>query len=108
MSCPVEVIKEVGATEDMRYGKCTITVNTATQVNASVTGLNHGVVLRVPGASDPVPNTGIVWVGDENIVAGSVGFPMAPGSSLTLGVDDLDELYVTSNVASQVVYWIGV
>jgi len=107
MANPVEVTKDVGAAKDLRYGVTTITVNTATVIAPKVLGLRHGVLLRTPGTADPTPNTEPVWIGDSKVTI-ATGFPMLPGSSLSIDIDDLDELYGISNTANQVVQYIGV
>ena len=107
MSNPTQVVKDVGPTKDVRYGRTTVTANTATAISTKVTGLKHGVLIRCPGTADPGPNTQPVWIGDEKVTS-SVGFTMLPGTSMSIDIDNLTELFATSNVSAQVVEWIGV
>lgn len=107
MANPVEITKDVGPSKNLRFGVTTITANTPTAIDSKVLGLGHGVLIRCPGTSDPTPNTQPVWIGGENVTA-TTGFPLLPGSSLSIDIDDLDKIYGTSNTANQVVHYIGV
>lgn len=73
--------------------------------------LVFGLVLRTPGRDDPVTNSAPIWVGGSNVTAdsdpGTGGFPLVPGASLSLSVEDAKHLYFISTVADQSIMWIG-
>lgn len=89
-----------------------VTVGTAiVQFSAIMPKLVFGLVLRTPGRDDPVTNTAPIWVGGSNVTADSDidtgGFPLLPGASLSLSVEDAEHLYFISTVADQSIMWIG-
>jgi hypothetical protein len=85
---------------------------TAVEVNPFGFRFTKGILLRVPGTLDPVPNTTTIWVGNANVTAGTNietgGFPLVPGSSLYLPVEFVQGLYAISDAADQKLAWLGV
>ena len=59
-----------------------------------------------------VTNAGIIYVGNNDVTAGTTGatdgFPLSGGDSVFIEVSDPSELYVIASVATQVLYWLGV
>jgi hypothetical protein len=111
----VEVIKESSASSDLRFGH-QVAANAALseppiQLTPNSIMLNRGVLIRCPGAKDPVPNLYPVWVGFKGVTPDSNpdtgGMPVVPGSSLFLPVDDPSELYIISTNADQEAAWLG-
>lgn len=104
----VNIGKDVAPVSDLINGH--IVVGTAAvQLTLSIR-VSRGVLLRCPGAEDPVPNTDPVWVGRANVTADSSatgGTPILPGGSLFIPVDDPGGVYVISTAPGQDVSWIG-
>ncbi len=69
------------------------------------TEANRGVLIRCPGRLDPVPNTGIVYVGRSAASVLAHGLPLAPGESITLPVDDPSSLFIVATAEGQDVAW---
>jgi hypothetical protein len=71
-----------------------------------------GVLIRTPGTDDPIANANTVWVGSDKITGDSDiqtgGFPLPPGSSIVLDVDDVSKVWCVAEAASHDVAWIGV
>jgi hypothetical protein len=85
---------------------------TRVQISEIAQPLMTGLLLRMPGNEDVVPNTATVWIGGSNVTANNHattgGFPMPPGSSLEVSVEDFDDLYFISTANDQDVAWIGI
>lgn len=84
---------------------------TAVLVNPFEFRFMKGVILYVPSQLDPVPNTAPIWIGNEGVTADLLetgGFPLVPGSQITLPTDYLKGLYAVSTTADQHLLWIGV
>lgn len=67
-----------------------------------------GILLKAPGSSDDTPNTASVFIGHANITADQAstgGFPLAPGESLTLPIDQTSGLYAIATDTSQKLNW---
>lgn len=88
-----------------QYGQTDVGLAAAKIIEGKVR-FAKGVLLRSPGSNDPTPNTDIIWVGRANVTT-STGMPLAPGESLTLPVDNGDDLYAISTTASQRLAWLG-
>lgn len=71
-----------------------------------------GIQLYAPGSSDATPNTATIWLGNSGVTYNQAietgGFPLVPGSSLFLPLEFVDDLYVISASASQILTWLGV
>jgi len=71
-----------------------------------------GVLLRAPGADDPVPNTAPIWIGSSAVTAdsdpGTGGIPILPGESFSLPIDNPTDAWVVSTAADQDLAWLGV
>jgi len=65
-----------------------------------------GVILRAAGDNDPVSNVAPVWIGDADVTV-NTGIPLAPGETLTLPIENCDELYAISTSANQSIAWMG-
>ena len=85
---------------------------TAVKVNPFGFKFVKGIQLYAPGSSDATPNTATVWLGNIGVTADQAietgGFPLVPGSSLMLPAEFVDNLYVISGSASQILTWLGV
>jgi hypothetical protein len=85
---------------------------TAVPVNPFKFRFMKGIVLYAPGSNDPVPNTAPIWIGNVNVTADleieTGGFPLVPGSQITLPVEYLTKLHAISTAADQHLLWIGV
>lgn len=75
--------------------------------------LQKGVLLRCPGSDDDTPNTGIVYIGNQNVTADydplTGGIPIVPGASLELPIDlddsEFGHLWLISDTADQDIAW---
>jgi hypothetical protein len=103
-------IKETSPTNEMHHGHKAVGA-TAVKLTPLEFTFNRGIRIRAPGANDPVANTLAVWVGDSGVTADSVegsgGYPLAPGESVLLQVDDPTKIYVISTAGGQDVSWVG-
>jgi len=100
-------------TVDVRVQNSNLVVGTtAVEVNPLGFKFVKGILLRVPGSFDPVPNTDSIWIGNASITADNDvvtgGFTLVPGSSLFLPVELVTDLYAISSAASQKLAWVGV
>jgi hypothetical protein len=64
------------------------------------------LLLRTPGANDPVPNTNMIWIGGPGVTPND-GMPIAPGETLKLPLENGKRLYAVSTAADQKLAWIG-
>jgi len=104
-----DVTKEVTSTKDLYHGHVVVSVTAISLCGSFPT--KRGVMLRTPGPEDPVPNTVPVWVGRSTVTADSAatgGFPLKPGASLFMPVDDPSGIFVISTTGGQDIAWIGV
>ena len=74
---------------------------------------NKGILVRCPGADDPVPNTVPIWVGSTAAVTAdsvetSGGFPVLPGDALFIPADDIEKIWCISTAASQDIAWLAI
>lgn len=57
-------------------------------------------------------NTGIIYVGDENVTAGTTdatdGFELGAGESIELEIDNPGRVYLIASDTGQKVFWMGV
>ncbi len=71
-----------------------------------------GIQLYAPGIADDVPNTSSIWIGSSGVTADQAletgGFPLVPGSSITLPAETVKGLYVISAAPGQILTWLGV
>jgi hypothetical protein len=77
---------------------------------------NQGILVRAPGGADmdgsdtPIGNTGLVYIGDARVTAdhsNTGGFPLTPGTAVSVPINDPSELYVVATKPNQVVQWMG-
>lgn len=104
-------LRETRKTVELRNGHKTVGA-TAVQLTPQSIQVEKGILLRAPGSADPVPNTAPIWIGQtptvESNSTGAGGFPLAPGESISLPVNNPSELYVISTVADQTIAWMGI
>jgi hypothetical protein len=85
---------------------------TAVKVNPFGFKFVKGIQLYAPGSSDATPNIATIWIGNAGVTADQAietgGFPLVPGSSLFLPTEFVENLYVISASASQILTWLGV
>jgi hypothetical protein len=109
-------IKETSPNSELRHGHVATVVTGGTPVPTPLSPVSHtfvrGILIRAPGAGDPVPNVDTVWIGRKNVTpnsdAGTGGMPLPPGASIELPVEDPADVYVVSLSAGQDVAWMGV
>jgi hypothetical protein len=69
--------------------------------------LDRGLVIK----ADP-DNTAPVYVGREGLSAGEVeelcGYPLFPGDTVTIEIEDASKIYVVAASGTQKVYWLGI
>lgn len=79
----------------------------AVQLTASSTVVKIGITIKAANA-----NTGIVYIGNSSITAGTTdatdGFEIAGGESITLEVDNVNKIYAIGSATGQKVYWTAV
>jgi len=104
-------LRETRKTVELRNGHKTVGTS-AVQLTPQSFKAEKGILIRSPGADDPTPNTAVVWVAQTpNVTAdstGSGGYPLAPGESVSLPVNDPSKLYVISTAADQTIAWMGI
>lgn len=104
-------LRETRKTVELRTGHKTVGA-TAVQLTEQSFQAEKGILLRCPGTDDTVPNTDPVWVAQTpNVTSdstGTGGFPIAPGESVSLPVNDPSKLYVISTAAAQTIAWMGI
>jgi hypothetical protein len=104
-------LRETRKTLELRNGHKTVGV-TSVQLTPQSFKAEKGILIRAPGATDTVPNTVPVWIAQTSTVTadstGSGGYPLAPGESVSLPVNDPSELYVISTAADQTIAWMGI
>ena len=105
MSGIIEVGKESTLASNLKYGRTAVGL-TAVKVNLYVENLRYNVVIRANGSGDPFPNTDFVYVGDKNVTV-ETGFPIPPGASMDIFVNNVNEIYVISSSPNQEIAWIG-
>jgi hypothetical protein len=97
----VNLVKE---TSERLYSGHVTVGTTAARLSSASFPLNRGVLLRCPGSDDSTTNIAPVWIGGNDVVAGSGtngGMPIVPGASIFIPIDDLKKLWVVSTVADQ-------
>lgn len=67
---------------------------------------NADLHLHAPGAAEAVPNTGIVFVGGEDVTT-TTGFPLIPGQTANIYGPNQGELWAISDTAGQVLSWLA-
>lgn len=104
-------VRDISCASELKHGHVVVGITPVPLTTLSFR-LDRGLLVRAPGASDPVPNTAVVWVGRAAVAAdssvGRGGMPLAPGEALTLPVDDPSKVYVVSTAANQDLAWMGV
>jgi hypothetical protein len=78
---------------------------TVTTAGTAVVGTTqNGVLFALKAHPD---NTDVVWVGNvSGDVASSNGFPLEPGETLVLTLDNLNDIYVDADVNGEKLCWI--
>lgn len=69
-------------------------------------GQSHGVLIKSASS-----NTGIVYVGNKAATADtaetSAGFPLDPGESFFVAMEEISEVHLIANTGGQFVHWIA-
>jgi hypothetical protein len=104
-------IKETSPSRELQHGHTVVGAVEVPLTTLAATFV-RGVIMRAPGAGDPVPNTDIVYVGRKGVTAdsnvGTGGMPLLPGGVLELPLEDPSQIYVVSLSEGQDVAWMGV
>jgi hypothetical protein len=104
-------LRETRKTDELRNGHKAVGV-TAVQLTPQSFQAEKGILIRAPGTDDPTPNTVPVWIAQTDTVTadstGSGGYPLAPGESLSLPVNDPSKIYIISSAADQTIAWMGI
>lgn len=106
---PVEVTKSVS--DKIVHGHTTIGT-TAAALSTVSRPLKRGLIIRAPGSNDDATNSEPVYIGGRdsitaNTAAATDGFPLVPGASVTLEVNDVANVYAISESGAQDLAWIG-
>lgn len=97
------------------YHGCTVVGTTPVRVCPNME-TNQGILVRAPGGADmdgsdeAIGNTGLVYIGDSRVTAdhsNTGGFPLTPGTCVSVPITDPSELYVVATKPNQVVQWMG-
>ncbi len=101
----VDVTSSVSSTLD--HGSNLDIDTTAEQITTTSFASKFGVTVKA--AAD---NTGTVYIGNSDVTAGTTagtdGFPLEPGESITLPVNNSNLLYAIGSAANQKVFWSAV
>lgn len=101
----VDVTSSVSATLD--HGSNLDIDTTAEQITTTSFAAKFGVTVK-----SAVDNTGTVYIGNSDVTAGTTaatdGFPLEPGESITLPVNNSNLLYAIGAAANQKVFWSAV
>lgn len=104
-------VNEVSPMGNLVHGHTVVGV-TAVPLTTRSHVCSRGILVRAPGAGEPVPNTEVVWVGRACVTASSDvnngGIPITPGGSIVLPVDDPSKVYAISLDAGQDIAWMAV
>ena len=104
----MDVVKE--SVSDMFFGHTSVGT-TAKKIVPQKFPVQKGVLLRSPGAGDPVPNTRPVWIGGCGVTADSLatgGVPLCPGESMFIPLEDPTRLHAVSTAEGQDLAWMAV
>lgn len=101
----VDVTSSVSATLD--HGSNLDIDTTAEQITTTSFSAKFGVTVKAA-----VDNTDTVYIGNSDVTAGTTaatdGFPLEPGESITLPVNNSNLLYAIGAAANQKVFWSAV
>ena len=101
----VDVTSSVSATLD--HGSNLDIDTTAEQITTTSFAAKFGVTVK-----SAVDNTDTVYIGNSDVTAGTTaatdGFPLEPGESITLPVNNSNLLYAIGAAANQKVFWSAV
>jgi hypothetical protein len=98
-----DVERDVTTTWD--HGRKSSIGTSAVQMTTADVPATKGVLVKASAA-----NTGTVYVGDSSGVTadaadGTDGFPLAPGESLLIPIDNANKVYLIATAASHKVWW---
>lgn len=101
----VDVTSAVSATLD--HGSNLDIDTSAEQITSTSFACKFGVTLKAAAT-----NTGTLYIGDSSsVTAGTTGstdgFPLEPGESVTLPVNNPNLLYAIASVANQKIFWVA-
>lgn len=98
---------QIGAENTFDHGSKGSVGAAAVQIVATKTRCFRGVQVKADSS-----NTGVVYVGNSDVTAGSAeatdGFPLSAGQGLFVPVQDAATVYVVGSSAGQKVYWVTV
>jgi len=101
----VDVLSSVSSTLD--HGSNRDIDTTAEQITTTSFACKFGVTLKAD-----ITNTGIIYVGNSDVTAGTTagtdGFPLSAGETLTIEVTNANIPYAIASVANQIIYWVAV
>jgi len=101
----VDVLSSVSSTLD--HGSNLDIDTTAEQITTTSFAAKFGVTVKAA-----VDNTDTVYIGNSDVTAGTTaatdGFPLEPGESITLPVNNSNLLYAIGAAANQKVFWSAV
>lgn len=104
INIPQEVAEQYQITLLDHGAKSSIGV-TAVQITATSIEAQKGVLIKAD-----TNNSGIVYIGNSDVTAGSAdatdGFPLQPGESVQVEIDNVNRIYAIGSAAGQKVFWI--
>jgi hypothetical protein len=96
----------VAASQVFGHGQSGHVDTTAEKLTTTSFVALHGVLVKAANA-----NTGIVYVGNRDVTAGTVeatdGFELSAGQSVFIEIDDPSKVYVIASAHHQKVFWIA-
>lgn len=104
-SAGAELFPTVASTFD--HGRKSSIGVSAVQLTATSTPVKKGVAVKASR-----DNSSILYVGNSDVTADTAdatdGFELFPGESITIGIDNVNKIYVISKAAGQEVFWLVV
>lgn len=99
---PINLVKSVVSV--VSTGSVTTTANTPVQLVGSSVPTTRGVIVK-----SSIQSTNSVYVGSSTVTPGTVsatdGFELSAGESITIPIDDVNKVYVTSSSGGQKIFW---
>ena len=113
----MNVTEETSPATNLNHGVATVGMTAIRLANLAGAPLSfkayRGVCVRAPGSTaetnSGVPvNTHPVWVGKDENVTPENGFPIPPGTSLNIPIDDPSKVWIISTGLLQHLAWISI
>ncbi len=99
-------IKMTIASQHLEHGHFVVGA-AAARLSSRKFNFKQGVILAAS-----LDNTKNIWIGKQGLTAdntaGTGGFPLTPGSSMEIPVEEFINIFAISEAASQDLAWIGV